>query len=154
MGQGTVQGLWEFQGSRPCVINGKLFLTQGDQVVALDPDSGDELWTKDIAGDLKRIGGHLAAPPSPAGKKLYVATSTGDIVVLSQKNGNTEDVIKIGSAMRFQPALAKGMLFVGTSDGQLIGIILMTRPRTAGACGAAVRLIMEHSPPQNKKVSN
>jgi outer membrane protein assembly factor BamB len=93
-------------------------------VVALDPDSGDELWTKDIAGDLKRIGGHLAAPPSPAGKKLYVATSTGDIVVLSQKNGNTEDVIKIGATMRFQPALAKGMLFVGTSDGQLIGINL------------------------------
>jgi Ca-activated chloride channel family protein len=124
VGQGTVEGLWEFQGSRPCVINGKLFLTQGDQVVALDPDSGDELWTKDIAGDLKRIGGHLAAPPSPAGKKLYVATSTGDIVVLSQKNGNTEDVIKIGSTMRFQPALAKGMLFVGTSDGQLIGIDL------------------------------
>jgi len=124
IGQGTVQGLWEFQGSRPCVINGKLFLTQGDQVVALDPDSGKELWTKDIAGDLKRIGGHLAAPPSPAGKKLYVATSTGDIMVLSQKNGDTQDVIKIGSTMRFQPSLAKGMLYVGTVDGQLIGIDL------------------------------
>lgn len=124
VGQGTVHGLWEFQGSRPCVVNGKLFLTQGDQVVALDPDSGKELWSKDIAGDLKRIGGHLAAPPSPAGKNLYVATSTGEIMVLSQARGKTEDVIKIGSTMRFQPSLAKGMLYVGTADGQLIGIDL------------------------------
>ena len=124
VGQGTVQGLWEFQGSRPCVVNGRLFLTQGDQVVALNPDTGAELWVRDLTGDLAKIGGHLAAPPSPAGNKLYLATATGQIVVLAQDKGRVLMTIEIGSPMRFQPSLAKGRLFIGTTEGYLIGINL------------------------------
>ncbi len=124
VGQGTVNGLWEFQGSRPCVFKNKLFLTQGDKVVALNPDTGKEIWTRDLAGDLEKIGGHLAAPPVPAGNKLYLVTATGEVLILSQDRGTVLDTIKIGSQMRFQPSLAKGMLFVGTADGKLIGINL------------------------------
>ena len=124
VGQSSVNGLWEYQGSRPCVFRQKLFLTQGDQVVALDPDSGKELWSKNLSGDLEKIGGHLAAPPSPAGDKLYLATATGDILVLSQGKGLVLDNIKVGSPMRFQPSIARGKLFIGTSDGQLIGLDL------------------------------
>jgi Ca-activated chloride channel family protein len=124
VGQGTVRGLWEYQGSRPCVYDGVLYLTQGDQVVALDPDSGKELWSRDLSGDLEKIGGHLAAPPSPAGDSLYLATATGKVVVLDRKKGRTKDTIEIGSPMRFQPALARGRLFVGTTDGVLVSIDL------------------------------
>lgn len=44
--------------------------------------------------------------------------------MLSQSSGKTLDTIKLGSTMRFQPSLAKGMLYVGTADGRLIGIDL------------------------------
>lgn len=124
VGQGTVRGLWEYQGSRPCVFDGVLYLTQGDQVVSLDPDSGKELWSRDLSGDLEKIGGHLAAPPSPAGDSLYLATATGKVIVLDRKKGRIKDTIEINSPMRFQPALAKGRLFVGTTEGVLVSIDL------------------------------
>lgn len=124
VGQGTVQGLWEYQGSRPCVYRGRLYLTQGDEVVALDPVTGKELWSRNLAGDLERIGGHLAAPPSPAGEKLYVATATGQILIVSQAKGATLDAFQLGSPVRFQPSLSKGMIFIGAADGTLYGINL------------------------------
>jgi len=124
IGQSTVQGAWEYQGSRPCVANGRLFLTQGDQVVAMDPDSGKEIWSKDLSGVLKEVGGHLGAPPSPAGDKLYVATVDGTVLVLAQQNGKVVDTIAVKSAMRFQPAVQDGRLVAGTVDGQLISVQL------------------------------
>ncbi len=124
IGQGTVRGLWEFQGSRPCVYKGILYLTQGDEVVALNPITGKKLWAKDLSGRLEDIGGHLAAPPSPAGNKLYVATATGDIIVLDRKKGRVKGTIKIGSPMRFQPAIVEGRIFVGSTAGELISINL------------------------------
>ena len=127
VGQSTVRGLWEFQGSRPVIVSGRLFMTQGDEVVALDPDDGDELWTHDISGDLEKVGGHLAAPPSPAGGTLYLATVTGKVLVLSQRNGKVKDMIDVGSQMRFQPALSGGRLFAGTTDGVLVSIDLDDR---------------------------
>ncbi len=127
VGQGTVRGLWEYQGSRPCVYDGVLYMTQGDEVVALDPDSGKELWAKDLSGDLEKLGGHLGAPPSPAGEKLYLAAVTGEIIVLDKNRGAIRDTIEVGSPMRFQPALAKGRIYVGTTDGKLICLELGDR---------------------------
>jgi outer membrane protein assembly factor BamB len=106
------------------VVNGKLFLTQGDQVAALDPDTGKEIWVRDLTGDLAKLGGHLGAPPSPAGDKLYLATATGQIIVLAQRDGKLLATIEIGSPLRFQPALAKGRLFAGAADGKLVSLDL------------------------------
>lgn len=124
VGQATVRGLWEYQGSRPCIIKNRLFLTQGDQLMALNPNSGKQIWLKKISGDLEKLGGHLAAPPSPAGKNLYLATVTGKILVVSQKKGRVVEIIDIGEPMRFQPAIVNGRLFVGTANGKLICIKL------------------------------
>lgn len=120
VGQGTVRGLWEFQGSRPCVVDGRLFLTQGDQLVAMEPATGRELWSRNLSGVLAEHGGHLASPPSAAGGKLYLGTVTGDVVVVSQEDGRVLDSIRVGRAMRFQPAVVGGRLYVGTADGRLV----------------------------------
>ncbi len=120
VGQGTVRGLWEFQGSRPCVVDGRLFLTQGDQLVAMDPASGRELWSRPLSGVLAEHGGHLASPPAAAGGRLFLATVTGDVVVVRQEDGRVVDSIRVGHAMRFQPAVVDGKLYLGTTDGQLV----------------------------------
>lgn len=124
IGQGTVRGMWEFQGSRPCVVGGRLFLTQGDQLVAMDPATGRELWSRALSGVLAEHGGHLASPPSAAGSKLYLGTVTGDVVVVSQEDGRVLDTIRVGHAARFQPAVVGGRLYLGTADGRLVMIEL------------------------------
>jgi Ca-activated chloride channel family protein len=120
IGQGTVRGMWEYQGSRPCVVDGRLFLTQGDQLVAMEPASGRELWSRPLSGLLAEAGGHLASPPSAAGGKLYLGTVTGDVVVVDQADGRVVDTIRLGHATRFQPAVVGGRLYVGTADGRLV----------------------------------
>lgn len=124
VGQSTVQGLWEYQGSRPVVIGRMLFLTQGDQVVALSTENGSQLWVHNLSGDLEKIGGHLAAPPSAAGGKLYLATATGQVMVLSQNDGKLLETIGLASAMRFQPSIADGRMFVGSAAGTLLSVKL------------------------------
>ncbi len=120
VGQGSVRGLWEFQGSRPCVVDGRLFLTQGDQLVAMDPASGREHWSRPLSGVLAEHGGHLASPPSAAGGRLFLGTVTGDVVVVSQEDGRVVDSIRVGHAIRFQPAVVGGRLYLGTADGRLV----------------------------------
>jgi outer membrane protein assembly factor BamB len=124
IGQGTVRGMWEFQGSRPCIVDGRVFLTQGDHLVALDADSGHEIWSIPLHGVVTTEGGHLASPPAPAGGNLYLAGVAGEVVVVSQQDGRVLQTIHIGESMRFQPAIVGGRLFVGTTSGSLISLDL------------------------------
>ena len=49
------------------------------------------------------------------------------MIVLSQDRGRVKDTIEIGAATRFQPSLAKGWMYLGTTNGQLMGIDLDDR---------------------------
>jgi Ca-activated chloride channel family protein len=124
VGQGTVRGMWEFQGSRPCVVDGRVFLTQGDHLVALDAESGHEIWSIPLHGMVSTEGGHLASPPAPAGGNLYIAGVAGEIVVVSQQDGRVLQTIHIGEPMRFQPSISGGRLYVGTTQGSVISLDL------------------------------
>ena len=77
VGQGTVRGMWEFQGSRPSVVGRRVFLTQGDHLVALDADGGRELWSIPLQGVVTTEGGHLASPPALAGGNPHIAGAGG-----------------------------------------------------------------------------
>ena len=66
IGQGTVRGMWEYQGSRPCVVDGRLFLTQGDQLVAMEPASGRGVGRHPPRGGGEGRGGAFDAASIPA----------------------------------------------------------------------------------------
>jgi Ca-activated chloride channel family protein len=121
LGQATVRGLWEFQGSRPLIVDTHNYNTQGDRVRALDGD-GILLWEKKLAGDLKAAGGALGAPPSYAGGKLVVATTTGDITGYEAASGKELFRYPLGQEIRFQPALVKGRIVIGSATGVLTSI--------------------------------
>jgi Ca-activated chloride channel family protein len=122
IGQGTVRGLWEFQGSRPLVVGKANYSTQGDSILAIEADSGLPLWTHRLAGDVAKVGGHLAAPPSYAGGKLVVAGTSGDVIGYDAQSGKELFRYGLREEIRFQPALAGGSIFVGTTRGTLVCI--------------------------------
>jgi Ca-activated chloride channel family protein len=121
LGQGNVRGLWEFQGSRPTVVDGVNYSTQGDRVRALDKD-GVLAWERPLSGDVQQVGGALGAPPAYAHGTLVVATASGDVVGYAASGGKELFRYKLGEELRFQPALVGGRIFLGGSSGTLIAI--------------------------------
>lgn len=70
---GTVNGA-------PAVVGGRLFALSGDGLVALDADSGDELWTRDdVSG---------SSSPTYARGTLYVNGSDSELWALDAKTGD------------------------------------------------------------------
>lgn len=122
IGQNTVRGLWEYQGSRPIYYKGKLYTTFGDAISCIDPKTEKIIWEKKFEGDLEKLGGHLAAPPSLAGEKIYIGTTTGWILVYNIENGTLAWKINIGEPIRYQPAVSDGWVYIGTELGTLYGI--------------------------------
>jgi Ca-activated chloride channel family protein len=122
LGQGTVRGLWEFQGSRPTVIGRDNYLTQGDSLRALDVATGKVKWENKLSGDIRKIGGHLASPPAYAAGKLVIGTVSGDIAGYDAQTGKRLFDYPVKEQIRFQPALVKGRIFVGTAQGTLVSI--------------------------------
>jgi Ca-activated chloride channel family protein len=122
IGQGTVRGIWEFQGSRPTAVKDRNYVTQGDVVRGLDRVSGRVLWEKKLAGDAAKVGGHLGTPPAYAAGKLVVGTAQGDVVAYAAEGGAELFRVPTGEEIRFQPALVGGRIFVGTGAGTLLAI--------------------------------
>jgi outer membrane protein assembly factor BamB len=120
LGQGTVRGIWEFQGSRPTIVQEKNYVTQGDVVRGLDRRSGKVLWEKKLAGDTSKEGGHLGTPPAYAGGKLVIGTARGEVIAYAAEGGAEVFRVTTGEEIRFQPALVAGRVFVGTAAGTLI----------------------------------
>jgi len=122
LGQATVRGIWEFQGSRPTIVKDRSYVTQGDVVRGLDRKSGRVLWERRLAGDASKVGGHLGTPPAYAGGKLVVGTAQGDVVGYAPDGGAELFRVATGEEIRFQPALVGGRIFVGTAGGTLLAI--------------------------------
>jgi outer membrane protein assembly factor BamB len=122
IGQSNVATLQQFQGSRILHTSTVNVNTMGDEVIATNPDDGKQLWTKKLAGNTAQDGGFLGTPPLAAGKHVIVATLKGDIFELDPKTGKTEATFQVGGAVRSQPVVDNGWIYVGTDDGRLIAI--------------------------------
>jgi len=122
VGQSTVRGLWEYQGSRPTVVSGLNYTAQGDSLRCIDTKTGKVIWDDKLAGDQKKLGGHLSSPPAWAAGKLVVGTATGAVESYEAKSGKKLWSLQVGEEIRFQPALVRGRVFVGTARGTLLAI--------------------------------
>ncbi|MBP7867631.1 MAG: PQQ-binding-like beta-propeller repeat protein [Acidobacteria bacterium] len=120
IGQGTVHGLWEYQGSRPTVASGVNYACMGDRLQAVDLASGKVLWQSDWKADMARIGGHFLTPPAVVGDRVFLGTAKGEIQVLERSSGKTLWTWDAGQPVRFQPAVVKGRIYAGTAGGRLV----------------------------------
>jgi Ca-activated chloride channel homolog len=120
IGQANVSSLQAFQGSRILNYSGSNYNCMGDEVCCTDPTNGKKLWSAKLTGDLKKEGGHLAAPPAAAGGRIFLSTLEGNVLQMDPAKGAIEKTYKIGSPLRSQPAIVNGRLYLGTQDGRIV----------------------------------
>lgn len=120
---GSVCGIWAYQGSRPFVYNSQLYAAMGDTLSCLEPKTEKAVWKKAFRRHDADKGGELLdallTPPAFANDKVFVGTSSGELIVLSARNGEELRRFKLGEPVAFQPVVAGGCLYASTSRGSL-----------------------------------
>jgi len=123
VGQGSVVGCWAYQGSRPVIRNGFSFNAMGNEIQAVDIDDGTVKWSKTFAeASTEGLGGRFFTPPSYANNKLFFGAGTGEVFCLHEKTGTLLWKEKITGSISFQPAIARGTVFVSCDNGTLYAI--------------------------------
>ncbi len=120
LGQASVHGIWSYQGSKPFVVNGRLYSSMGDTTQCVDAASGRVLWSRNLR-DVRRPGypDDILTPPAVVNGKLFVGTRWGLVYALSAETGEVIWKVDIGEPVSFQPAVAMGRVYVGTDRGSI-----------------------------------
>jgi quinoprotein glucose dehydrogenase len=121
IGKVKAEGITGGAETTPIVVNGTMYLATDNKLVALEPETGKELWTYELKeGEPTRRGvafwpGEGPIPPRvffTAGQKLVAINAySGEAVSAFGKNGQVDMVIPYESA----PAVYKDLLVVGTN---------------------------------------
>jgi len=120
VGVSTVVGGWAYQGSRAAVSKGKVLNAQGRYLNSTDIADGRFAWRAEVSGGGLSEDAQVFSPPALGEEFLYLASSLGHLLSVGQKDGRPGFMYHFGEPMVFQPALAEGGVYVGTSNGLLI----------------------------------
>jgi outer membrane protein assembly factor BamB len=121
LGQGTVNGVWSFQGSRPFIYKEQLYSSMGDEVKCVDPKTEKVVWKHSVRdkNDKGPLVDAALTPPALVNGKAFIGTTAGQIICLNATSGSELWRATIGDPILFQPAVAYGRVFVGTSNGRV-----------------------------------
>ena len=115
------QILWRYQNPQrqfpfyasAAVVPGAVVIGGRDKAVhALDPQSGEVLWTY-IAG------GRVDSSPLIVAGRVFFGTEAGALVALDLQSGAEIWNFATGAAVTASPAIAAGRLIIGAADGIL-----------------------------------
>ena len=103
--------------------------------------TGEVLWRWSIFGDLKKRGGFLGTPPILVGTNILIATYAGEILLIDSKTGDQKRKFSTGVNLRTQPIAGDGWIYVGATNGKVLGIrtgdaTITGRPMLGKKCGA------------------
>lgn len=121
LGQGHVLGIWAYQGSKPFILDGRLYSALGDTLHCVDAETEDSVWTRKLheAKEDEELLDSVLTPPALANGKLFVGTILGEVYCVSALSGQVIWCAKIGEPIVFQPTVAQGRVYVSTNQGSL-----------------------------------
>ncbi len=120
VGVSTVAGAWAYQGSRVVAAGDMMGNAQGNNINWVNAETGHLQWRCTITGSGVAEAQQVFTPPSLGKKRLYLAGPTGHLLALEMATGETFFAYQTGHPIVFQPSLADGRVFVGTTDGLVI----------------------------------
>lgn len=109
----------------PVVIGGTMYVTAGKRVIALDADTGKELWVHEAAGQGNPSSRGVAFWPGDATSPARIIYTQGTRMVgLVASTGKIdpgfgqEGVVSLGVAYGSAPTVYKDQLFIGAASGE------------------------------------
>jgi Ca-activated chloride channel homolog len=120
LGVKTVVGGWAYQGSRAAYSKGQMLNAQGRYLNSVGAEDGRFKWRAEVAGGGLTPDAQVFSPPALGERFLYLSSSLGHLLSVSQEDGRVGFMYEFPEPMVFQPALAGGSVYVGTSNGLLI----------------------------------
>lgn len=118
----SVAGAWAYQGSRVGIASGRILNAEGAFVNAVSATSGGVLWRDQVAGKDVQPNSQVFSPPAIGKQSLYLCSGTGDLVAVRQSTGIPVFAYTLGHPVATEPILARGNIYISTSDGLLICI--------------------------------
>lgn len=116
----TVVGGWAYQGARAAYSNGQILNAQGTRLNCLRAADGRVAWQAEASGKSVNAEEQVFLPPAAGVANLYVCSTHGELLCVSQKDGTVGFIYATNLPMSFQPALAKGNIYAGTNNGAII----------------------------------
>jgi outer membrane protein assembly factor BamB len=120
VGVKTVVGGWAYQGSRAAYSKGQMLNAQGRYLNSIGAEDGRFKWRAEVSGSGLTADSQVFSPPALGEQFLYLSSSLGHLLSVAQTDGRVGFMYQFPEPMVFQPALAEGSVYVGTSNGLLI----------------------------------
>jgi outer membrane protein assembly factor BamB len=120
VGVNTVVGGWAYQGSRAAYSKGQVLNAQGRYLNSINAASASLNWRAEVSGGGLQSDAQVFSPPALGERFIYLSSSLGQLLSVGQKDGEVGFMYQFPEPMVFQPALAEGNVYVGTSSGLLI----------------------------------
>ncbi|MDT5272249.1 MAG: hypothetical protein QOH49_4435 [Acidobacteriota bacterium] len=120
LGVKTVVGGWAYQGSRAAYSKGRMLNAQGRYLNSINADDGRFAWRAEVSGGGLAEDAQVFSPPALGEEFMYLSSSLGHLLSVGQGDGRPGFMYHFPEPMVFQPALAEGGVYVGTSGGLLI----------------------------------
>ncbi len=122
---GEAQVAYQYQGSRPLVWGGRMYMSLGDAVYCVGLVHGMQYWSQKVPEPL---------PPVAAGKALVVATKRGELLCLEPGSGEVLAKYQLGERLLFPPVVVGGNIYAGTAQGNLICVKTGDQQLTGWPC--------------------
>ncbi len=116
---GSTQSGWAFEGSRPTIVDGRVYQTIGNEVESRDADTGALFWRRQYTNE---VHSRPASSPAIAGALLVFGTSDGIVYGLDIDTGMTAWAYDVGEPITSQPTIAHGWVYASTTAGGVVGL--------------------------------
>jgi Ca-activated chloride channel family protein len=120
IGVKTVVGGWAYQGSRAAYSKGRMLNAQGRYLNSVNASDGRFAWRAEVSGGGLAEDAQVFSPPALGEEFMYLSSALGHLLAVGQGDGRVGFMYHFPEPMVFQPALAEGGVYVGTSNGLLI----------------------------------
>ncbi|GAB2666920.1 outer membrane protein assembly factor BamB [Vibrio panuliri] len=109
-----------FSKLTPAYAYDKVFVaSRQGEVTALNPETGDQLWSTDLEQDVPaRLAGGIAA----AYDKLFIGSENGEVIALNQETGELLWRAKVQGEVLSVPATDENLVMAHTSEGVLVAL--------------------------------